>query len=441
VLRLGERIERGTLRRLVLDRQERLAEAGLRSGGAVAIRLPPSVDFITTVLAAWRTGAQAILLDYRLTDHEVTACLDRLMPQFIVEPGTAVRGTLRGFFEVDSVVVPRGGRAAGTAHALIQFSSGSTGPSKVIGRTAGDLVAEIDRYTRLDGFPASGDQVVVLASMPHVLGLVGGLLHSLHAGVEMVVPQHAGTDGILRCLAGATAPTVLLGVPSQAELLASVPDPPRLPLLQRMVTGGELVSDALWHRFADRYRVRIGNMYGMTEAGVIATDLLAEHRPALRCAPGHELRVSGQELLLRTPAPPYVGLVDPTRWADGWLHTRDAGAVSPETGLIVVRGRLDSQVSVGGLKVDLTEVEQTLAAAPGVAEAVVIYDGAVEAYVALADGAAGTAQAELYVRERLAGYKRPRAIYVLESLPRTSSGKPLRDPAALNAARLSEAVS
>jgi acyl-CoA synthetase (AMP-forming)/AMP-acid ligase II len=48
-------------------------------------------------------------------------------------------------------------------------------------------------------------------------------------------------------------------------------------------------------------------------------------------------------------------LVDETRWVDGWLHTKDAATIDPVTGLVTILGRLDSQVSIGGLKVDLTQ--------------------------------------------------------------------------------------
>ena len=52
-----------------------------------------------------------------------------------------------------------------------------------------------------------------------------------------------------------------------------------------MTTGGELVRADVRGRFTERYRVRLGNMYGMTEVGVIATDLFGEHRPAVAPAP------------------------------------------------------------------------------------------------------------------------------------------------------------
>src|SRR5262249_30804490 len=124
-------------------------------------------------------------------------------------------------------------------------------------------------------------------------------------------------------------------------------------------------------------------------------------------------------------ASPYVGAVEPGRWVDGWLRTRDAGTVHPETGLVTVRGRGDSQISVGGLKVDLTEVEHTLAGLPGVAAAVVVHTGAIEAYAVLRDpGAAPALPAAL--AERLASYKRPRAIHIVDELPRTATGKVVR---------------
>jgi hypothetical protein len=77
--------------------------------------------------------------------------------------------------------------------------------------------------------------------------------------------------------------------------------------------------------------------------------LFGEHRPAVMPAPGITFREQDGELHLALPASPYLGEQDPSRWSDGWLHTRDAGTVDPQTGLVRVLGRRDSQVSVGGL--------------------------------------------------------------------------------------------
>jgi acyl-coenzyme A synthetase/AMP-(fatty) acid ligase len=429
-LRLPEPVDRATLRRLVGAAGARLTAAGLRPGGAAALRLPPSLAYVANLLATWRAGAQAILLDHRLTDHEVDRALARLTPQVVVAPARSGGGALRVFVPVTEAVTPYADRPATSGHAVIQLSSGSTGPSKVIGRTAADLIAEVRRYTRIDGVALPGERIVLLPSVVHVLGLVGGLLYGLHAGVELVGPQRLSGEAILAAIAEGSTPATVLGVPFHIGLLASTRPAGPLPQLKRMTTGGELVPAALARAFTDRYHVPLGNMYGMTEVGVIGTDLHGRHRPSITPAPGIEVRESGGELLVGCPASPYVGLSDPTRWSAGWLHTRDAGTVDPDTGLVTVRGRLDSQVSVGGTKVDLTEVESTVADLPGVGAAVVVWDDGITAYVQ-PDGPLTEETLDRLLAERLAGYKRPRTLRLLDRLPRTTTGKLVRSATAL----------
>ncbi|WP_316525862.1 class I adenylate-forming enzyme family protein [Kitasatospora brasiliensis] len=432
-LRLGAPLDRHALRALVDEQSIRLAAAGLGPGGTVALRLPPSVAFVAVLLACWRIGAQVALLDHRLTGREIDAAVVRPAPQVLVGSAHRSAAALRGFSEVEPVAVALAdGRAARTGHALIQLSSGSTGPAKVIARAASDLLRELDCYRRLVEFPGEGERVVLLSSVVHVLGLVGGLLNSLYARVALTVPERMTAAGILAEVAASDRPTTVLGVPFHAELLAGAVTPPPLPRLRRMVVAGELVRPRLPALFTGRYGVPLGTMYGMTETGVIATDLSGTLHPAKRPVHGMELRLVKGELQIGAASSPYPGLDDPTRWSDGWLHTRDAAELGGD-GLVTVLGRLDSQVSIGGLKVDLTEVEQTLAALPGVREVVVVFDdGAIEAYLATEAGADLDA-VENGLARRLAAYKRPRRFARLDRLPRTATGKLLRDPAALRA--------
>jgi acyl-coenzyme A synthetase/AMP-(fatty) acid ligase len=421
-----EPIARVALRRLVADKQEALVAAGLRPGGCAALNLPPSLTYVANLLAVWRIGAQAVLLDHRLTRFELDAALERLGVQVLVATGSTKGSPLSVFHDVTETITVRDGRQAATAHAVLQLSSGSTGPSKVIGRTAADLVAEVERYTLIDGVPLRGERIILLPSMVHVLGLVGGLLYGLHAGVELVPPRRLTGDSILDAVASAPTPATVLGVPFHIGLLNSVTQPRTLPQLKRMTTGGELVPTSVSSAFDDKYGVPLGNMWGMTELGVIATDLFGEHRPSIMPAPGIEVREVDGELRIRRDESPYVGLSDPARWADGWLHTKDAGRVDEQTGLVTVLGRLDSQVSVGGLKVDLTEVEHTLTELPGVAAAVVLYDKEITAFVQLSGDTTGPA-VEAALAERVAGWKRPRTMHFVTALPRTTTGKLVRD--------------
>src|SRR3979409_684219 len=88
-------------------------------------------------------------------------------------------------------------------------------------------------------------------------------------------------DSILEAVASGDSPATVLGVPFHIGLLNSVNDPPKLAQLKRMTTGGELVPAAVSSAFDQKYGVPLGNMWGMTELGVIATDLFGEHRPAV----------------------------------------------------------------------------------------------------------------------------------------------------------------
>ena len=271
---------------------------------------------------------------------------------------------------------------------------------------------------------------MLLASIVHVLGLVGGLLHSLHAGLELAFPDRLTADGIRTAVGASDKPTMLLGVPFHAELLTADPKP--MPALTRMVVAGELTRPWVPAAFRSGYGVPLGSMYGMTELGVIATDLTGELVPAVEPA-GIRLRVADGELQVAMPASPYVGLIDETRWVDGWLRTRDAAVMDAQTGLVTILGRLDSQVSIGGLKVDLTEVEQTIGALAEVAACVVSFDDAIEAFLVLADGA-DLSSVQAALADQLAAYKRPRRIHVLAALPRTATGKNVRDLAVLRTA-------
>ena len=144
-LHLAGPVSRAELRRLVTGRQRALADAGLRRGGSVALCLAPSLAFIANLLASWQIGAQASLLDHRLTPYEVDVALKRLLPQVVVTAESSTGGPLRGFAEITERVRTYPGQPAATTHAVIQLSSGSTGPSKIIGRDAANLVEEVKR--------------------------------------------------------------------------------------------------------------------------------------------------------------------------------------------------------------------------------------------------------------------------------------------------------
>ncbi|MEI5523322.1 class I adenylate-forming enzyme family protein [Streptomyces brasiliscabiei] len=428
-----ETVTRGELRERVAKQAAVFAGYAIGPGSTVGLQTPPSFTQVEVLLALWRLGAQVMLFDFRLKPAEVDALCARCRPQFMVRAGANVRAAFgfRPEYEV-ATECRRAGRPAAGGHRLVQFSSGSTGRPKVIGRTPESIAAEVESFAAVPGMPAEGDRLLLLSSTAHSFGLLGGLLHALAAGVSVVFAPRVSARDILRTSVDHRI-THLFGVPMHFELLGAALDPPVLPELRTAVSGGELMPPEVAARFAERYGVPVGEAYGTTETGIVAIDAGGTLRPSVgRPAPGVLVREHKGELDVALAESPYLFDSGGTQYEDGWLRTRDRAVIGAD-GSVTVGGRADSLVVIGGLKVDLTEVERVLRAHPAVEQAVLVHEDVTEAYVAVAAGAASPSPEELlrWCRERLADYKLPRVIRLLEALPRTSNGKLVRQAATL----------
>jgi len=222
---------------------------------------------------------------------------------------------------------------------------------------------------------------------------------------------------------------------------------PRLARLQAIHVGGSRIAPVDFARALDLIGPRIGVLYGLTEAPITCylppQALAAAAGERLmhsvgRALPGYELRIAGadDEVLIRG------GHVMAGYWRDGaatdaalregWLHTGDIGELD-DGGHLHIVGRLKEVIRSGSSTVIPKEVEDVLLQHPAVAEAAVIglpdaeWGEAVTAFVVRKPGMA-TSEHDLveHCRARLAGYKKPRAIRFVASLPRSHYGKVLR---------------
>jgi long-chain acyl-CoA synthetase len=187
--------------------------------------------------------------------------------------------------------------------------------------------------------------------------------------------------------------------------------------------------------------VRIVRGYGMTELFRPISYLAGEatDRPDSigRAVPGVELRVVDDELWIRSPAAMDGYLRAPEETAavlaaDGWFRTGDLATISDD-GYVSIVGRKRELILRGGYSVVPGEVEAALLGHPAVAEAAVIgvahaeLGEEVAAFVALRPGARVEPQDLIaFCRERLAGYKYPRRVTVVEAMPKSATGKILK---------------
>lgn len=418
-------------------REARLfAGQGISRGSTVGLQMPPSFTQVEVLLALWRLGAQVMLFDHRLKPAEVKRLAATCRPQFMIRAGSQRQSALGFQPRYEVATESRGpGAPATTDHRLVQFSSGSTGVPKIIGRTGQSLASEIERFGVVAGMPGNGSRILLLSSTSHSFGLIGGLLYALAAGATVVFAPRVSAREILRT-AQEHRVNAIFGVPMHFELLGTVTTSPALPDLRCAVSGGELMPQEVAGRFAERFGVPVGEAYGTTETGIIAMDVSGALRPAVgRPQHGMVLRIRDGSLDVALDTSPYLFDSGGDCYRDGWLHTNDRAHLDAD-GAVHLRGRADSLVVVGGLKVDLAEVEQVLGAHPEVEHAVLVHTTVIEAYVTVHAGSGDPDSGDLlrWCRGRLADYKLPRVIRVLESLPRTANGKLVRQPAVLHAA-------
>jgi acyl-coenzyme A synthetase/AMP-(fatty) acid ligase len=123
---------------------------------------------------------------------------------------------------------------------------------------------------------------------------------------------------------------------------------------------------------------------------------------------------------------PYLYADQVGQFTDGWLRTYDRCKNDPGTGALSILGRTDSLAVIGGIKVDLTEVELALMQHPKVHEAVVAYDKTIEAFIAC-DASLDPNKLTTWCRDRLSPIKVPKRFFVARELPRNLNGKLIRN--------------
>ncbi|MEU3934985.1 class I adenylate-forming enzyme family protein [Streptomyces sp. NPDC029044] len=463
-----------TLREAVASGAAGLARAGVRPGSTVVLLFENTVECAVAFLAAARLGARLVPAEPDSAPAALTALREGLDetpddgPDGAVLVGAASRLTALAAagawpaHRTAAAAAPRTGQgehplpapADGEEPFLHQYTSGSTGEPKAAVHTQANLVRGARIYAGVHGY---GEQDRVLLAVPllHSFGMVSGLVTSLLTGACLTLPGRFAPGALLRELAAVRA-TVLVAAPVAYDLLArSVAARPGATGSVRLcLSSGAALARTTAERFHAATGLRIQQVYGSTEAGIIATqrsDDPAEDRGVGHVVPGVRIRLVGEDglpvpdgrpgsLLVRTPAmfAGYHRRPEATRAAfvDGWYATGDVARTDGDGRLHLV-GRKDSFINVGGKKVNPAEVEAVMAGHPLVAEAAVWGEelpGGGERVRATVVAAGPLTAGELtaYCRERLLAHQVPLGTEFVAALPRTSSGKirraALRDP-------------
>jgi long-chain acyl-CoA synthetase len=471
VLDDGSRLTYGDLAaRIVLTAQD-LAAAGLGPGERFVLVGENSVDMVVALFAAIRVGAWAVPLNARMSGAEIDGICSHCEPRLVYcasasSPEAAAHAERRLASGV-LATLPQGRLQAcvgtGTAAegsdadrddvAVMIYTSGSTGLPKGVMLTH----ANLDFVTR-----ASLQQQVLLPDdvvfhalpISHSFGLISALLCGLRAGATLRLVGRFSAALLAEAIASCEI-TAFQGVPAMyARLHEWCQQQGRtlLPNRLRMIyIGGSLIDATRKAQTESLLGLRLHHGYGLTESAPAATRTIGHAPPRditagwpipgieveVQDAAGHALPAGERgEVCIRGPNVMKGYFRDPvqTRAAidgRGWLHTGDIGVFGPE-GDLSIAGRSKEVIIRGGFNVYPAEIERAIAAFPGVAQSAVVgrsvaSDEEVVAYVEpVAGSAVDTLALKAFLRERLAPYKVPTAIFSLAQLPATSTGKLLK---------------
>jgi long-chain acyl-CoA synthetase len=339
--------------------------------------------------------------------------------------------------------------------ALLQYTGGTTGVSKGVMLSHGNLRANVEQVRAW--FPdADPGREVMMAVLPffHVYGLTVCLLLGLRLGAALVLMPRFDLDGVLAAV-DKYRPTLFPGVPTMyvainnavekgghdlSSIKACLSGAAALPLevaerFERF-SGGRLVEG---YGLSESSPVAIANpIYGKRKAGTIGMpipDTLArvadpsDPDSTMPVGEPGELALAGPQVMLG-----YWNQPDETAQVlrDGWLLTGDM-AVMDEEGYFSIVDRKKELIIAGGYNIYPREVEEVLYEHPKVLEVCVAgvpdsYRGEiVKAFVVLRSGEQATSdEIREFAKARLAAYKVPRAVEFRDDLPKTLIGKVLR---------------
>ena len=330
----------------------------------------------------------------------------------------------------------------------ILYTSGSTGLSKGVICTNRTLLDIVFEASLVEEGLRPGARSLLLLPLCFTPGLVWGLVMTTVLGGTLVVEPELNPERAVALLDRHQI-QVLFGVPLIYEVMARAPSFPAADLshLRTAVVGGAAVSVPLLRAWGDK-GVKLRQIYGMTEAGGIATATWpaeAEEHPdscgsgsvftdVIVAGPDGRERTPGEagEILVRGPGvtPGYWNDPDATAraLAGGWLHSGDLGRRDADGRLAFV-DRIKDLIISGGINISPIEIEAVLAAIPGVAEATVISAadekfGETPAAILYVTEDIDAAKIVAVCAEQLADYKVPRYVVLRrEPLPRLPSGK------------------
>ncbi len=464
----GERFSYADMGRFTAQVATFLSGLGLKAGDRVAVQVEKSPQALFLYLACLRAGYIYLPLntayperelDYFITDASPSAVICRPQAEEVVKR-VARRGGVAQVLTLGGD--GRGTLIEGAAFANASFETADCGPDDIAailytsgttGRPKGamlshrNLSSNAEVLHRTWGF-GPGDTLLHALPLFHTHGLFVACNTTLLNGTGMLFCPKFDLETVKRLLPRAT---VFMGVPTFYVRLLADPEfgPEHCANMRLFISGSAPLQEKTWREFKSRTGFEIVERYGMTECGMSTSNPLdGKRKPGTVGLPlaGISLRVVGDG---GKPLPANeVGQIEftgphvfkgywknPEKTAeeftdDGFFRSGDLGYLD-EDGYVYISGRDKDLIITGGYNVYPKEVELCIDELKGVAESAVIglphddFGEQVTAVIVATDGEVAPDEDAVIdaLKQRLAGYKVPKRVFYLDTLPRNAMGK------------------
>ncbi|ORV19678.1 fatty-acid--CoA ligase FadD5 [Mycobacterium celatum] len=479
---LGKTITWGQLRDRVTALAAALSRRGVAFGDRVMILMLNRPEFVESVLAANMLGAIAVPVNFRLTPTELAFLVDDCQARAMVtEPVlAAVAAGVRDITPVlDMIIVAEAAGDDGVvgyeelvnesgdapdpvdipndSPALIMYTSGTTGRPKGAVLTHTNLTGQTMTALYTSGADLNNDVGFIGVPFFHIAG-IGNMLTGMLLGIPTVIhPLGAFDPGQLLDVLAAEKVTGIFLVPAQWQAVCAAQQAnPRDVRLRVMSWGAAPASDTLLRQMSETFPgTQILAAFGQTEMSPVTCMLLGDDAIRKRGSVGKVIpTVSARvvddnmndvavgevgEIVYRAPTLMSGYWNNPQATAEafagGWFHSGDLVRMD-EDGYVWVVDRKKDMIISGGENIYCAEVENVLASHPAIVEVAVIGrpdEKWGEVPIAVAAVAADHSQNNLslkdldeFLTERLARYKHPKGLEIVDALPRNPAGKVLK---------------
>ena len=431
-------------------------------GKFVALICGNTPEFVVAYFAILRAGGKVVPINPRLGTEEIKYILSETRAEIILHPKNI---NLEKFGAQNSLLNEKALNIQTTkindfsAKPLFEniddiasciFTSGTTGNPK------GALLSHkaIMHNARMcaHGLKSREKAECFVGVLPlfHAFSASACLMQTVLTGGKLLLVEQFKPAEILKQMAEHRA-TVFLGVPAMYAVMANVENPPELPDLRLCVSGGAPLPETVFNAFFQKFKIKICEGDGPTECGP-ATSInpvdgkikvgtiglpLCDVKMKIVDDDGQELpRGERGEIIVKSPSnfSGYLNRYEDTAATlkNGWVFTGDIG-FEDEDGYFTIVDRKKDMLLVGGLNVYPREIEEYLRRHPDVADVAVVgkdcgLRGEIPvAFIVTKSGEKlSLANVKSFLKDKIANYKIPREIKIIDELPRNATGKILK---------------